>query len=456
MMRKLAFVALTCALLANPALANDGRNLLSIDVRDADISDVIALLAAESGVNVLTDGSVKPERITVHLHAVTFTDALRAIAAAHALQIHSESGILVVGTAEAMSRRGAGTVLPLRHAQPDDVARELADALPAGTVIDPDKRTGTVMVGGDADTIARARKLIAMLDSAPDGDAATAIVTVSYRLRYLRPDPVVTKLKSVVTEGAIIADDEQNAVLVTGSKRVQAAARSFIGSVDLPSTQVMFEVKVADVTPINEASNFGLEFGGFDLQGQPLPGAAAYNFVSGTVPVYVTLNTMVSKGRASILATPKLVTVNNKEADLSIGETYPIVYSTSVFGGQNVQYVDIGVHLRLTPTIGSDGSVTAELHPDYSELVGFTPTGYPIVANRKIDSTLRVEDNQTIVLGGLMRDTSNETISRVPWISDIPVIGKLFQNKQSAHERDEIVFLITPHVIYPGVAPPAR
>jgi type II secretory pathway component GspD/PulD (secretin) len=150
------------------------------------------------------------------------------------------------------------------------------------------------------------------------------------------------------------------------------------------------------------------------------------------------------------LATPKLVTINNKEADLSIGETYPIVYSTSVFGGQNVQYVDIGVHLRLTPTIGADGSVIAELHPEYSELVGFTPTGYPIVANRKIDSTLHVRDNETIVLGGLMRETSTETISKIPGLGDIPILGKLFQNKQSTHERDEIVFLITPHVVYPG------
>ena len=67
-----------------------------------------------------------------------------------------------------------------------------------------------------------------------------------------------------------------------------------------------------------------------------------------------------------------------------------------------------------------------------------------------------VQDNQTIVLGGLMRDTSNETISKVPGLSEIPIIGKIFQNKQTAHERDEIVFLITPHVIYPGAEPPVK
>ena len=64
--------------------------------------------------------------------------------------------------------------------------------------------------------------------------------------------------------------------------------------------------------------------------------------------------------------------------------------------------------------------------------------------------------DQTIVLGGLMRDVSNETITRVPGLSNIPILGNFFKNKQSNHERDEIVFLITPHVIYPNQAPPQR
>jgi type II secretory pathway component GspD/PulD (secretin) len=447
-------VALACGVLTCAgAVAASGT--ISIDVRDVDITQVIALLSAESGVNVVTDGSVKPERVTIHLHGVTFQAALRAIVGTHALQVRRENGILIVGATETMNRRGESVLLPLRHARPDDVAKELVDALPEGTVIIPDKRTASVGVAGDDATTSRARKLVEALDAAPFADATVA-TTKSYRLRFSRPDDLVAKLKTVVPDGAFIADEQQNAVLVTGGEAVQASAQSLIANVDRASPQVMFEVKVADVTPVNDASNFGLEFGGLDLQGQPIPGAIAYAFTNGTIPVNVRLNALVSKGRASILATPKLVTINNKEADLSIGETYPIVYSTSVLGGQNVQYVDIGVHLRLTPTIGTDGSVTAELHPEYSELVGFTPGGYPIVANRKIDSTLRVQDNETIVLGGLMRDTSSETVSKIPGLSDIPIIGKIFQNKSTAHERDEIVFLITPHVIYPGVAPPVR
>jgi type II secretory pathway component GspD/PulD (secretin) len=432
-----------------------GGRAITIDAHDVDISDVIALLAADSGTNVVTDRSVKAERITVHLHGVTFEEALRAITLAHGLTVRREGAILIVESGATADGASQSVVFALHHAQAEDVGKELTAALPQGAVVVADKRTGAVFVGGDETTTERARALVAVLDSARLSDAGGP-KTASYALRYLRPDDAVAKLKALLPDGNALPDEEQNAVLISGSERVQAHAQALLAQIDVASPQVMFEVKVADVTPVNDSSNVGFEFGGLDLAGQPLPGAAAYAFTTGTIPVNVRLNLLVTKGHAQILATPKLVTINNKEADLTIGETYPIVYSTSVLGGQNVQYVDIGVHLRLTPTIGSDGSVTADLHPEYSELVGFTSTGYPIVANRKIDSTLRVADNQTIVLGGLMRDTSSETIDKVPGLGDIPIIGGLFKNKQTSHERDEIVFLITPHVIYTGRPAPQK
>lgn len=453
MKRALAVLLCCCAL--SFARASAATPVLSIDVQNAEIADVIALLAAESGHNLVTDASVKPEKITLHLHGVTYEQALQAIASTHALQVRYGDGVTIVGAAETMNRDGTAEVFPLLHAQADDVAKEIAGALPEGTVVFADKRTGSVVVGGDPRTVGRARSLVAALDTsgpAIGGQRATQ----AYTLRYLRPDDVVATLKAAIPDGVFLPELPQNAVLVGGGERVQVLASQLIATIDVASPQVMFEVKVADVTPINDSSNVGIEFGGLDLQGNPLPGSATFSLTGGTVPLYGRLNLLVSKGRASILATPKLVTVNNKEADLSIGETYPIVYSTSVFGGQNVQYVDVGVHLRLTPTIGSDGSVTAELHPEYSELIGYTSTGYPIVANRKIDSTLRVMDGATIVLGGLLRDTSNETREKIPGLGDLPLIGGLFKNKSTNHERDEIVFLITPHVIYPGSEPPGK
>jgi type II secretory pathway component GspD/PulD (secretin) len=95
------------------------------------------------------------------------------------------------------------------------------------------------------------------------------------------------------------------------------------------------------------------------------------------------------------------------------------------------------------------------MHPEYSAIQGFVG-GYPVIANRRVDSTLRVRNNETIVLGGLMREIDSQTLTKLPGLANIPVIGKIFENKERTHQRDEVIFLITPHVIYPNTTPPTQ
>lgn len=460
-MKRLFLAVILAVATILPCAAQTAR--INIDVHEADLSDVIALLAAQSGTNIVADSSIKPERVTLHLHGVTFQDALTVLVQSHDLQVRRQNGILIVGTSESMNRRygdandprsAKTAVLTLLHASPDDIAREIAGGLPDGTVIVPDKRTASVIVTGSEDTIARARELVTALD-APAYAANSGNLAHVYKLRFLKPSEVTSSLKDVLPDGSYVADDAQNAIVVSGNEEIQHTADQFLRSMDVPSPQVLFEVRVADLEPENDQSNVGLEFGGYDLTGQPISGAATYAFAHNSIAINARLNALVSQGRAQILATPRLVTLNNKEADLLIGQTYPVVYYDARLGGQQVQFVDIGVKLRLTPTIGPDGSVTAEMHPEYSAIQGFVG-GYPVIANRKVDSTLRVKDDQTIVLGGLLRDIDSETITKVPFLANIPVFGKIFQNRERTHVRDEVVFLITPHVIFPNTPLPVK
>lgn len=460
-MKRFALVLLFVLATTFPCAASGGR--ISIDVHDAQLTDVIALLAAQAGTNIVADDSVKQDKVTLHLRDVSFEDALTVLVRSHDLQVHRQNGILIVGSSESMNRRYAGAndsrsattvVLTLAHAGPDEVAKELVPGLPEGTVIVPDKRTASVIVTGNADTVERARRLVSALD-APEYSVNSADLAHVYRLRYLKPSEITASLKSVLPDGSYVADDLQNAIVVSGNEEVQHTAEQFLRSMDVPSAQVLFEVRVADLEPVNEQSDVGLEFGGYDLSGQPISGAATYAFTRNSLAINARLNAMVSQGHAQILATPKLVTLNNKEADLLIGQTYPVVYYDARLGGQQVQFVDVGVKLRLTPTIGADGSVTAEMHPEYSAIQGFVG-GYPVIANRKVDSTLRVKDDQTIVLGGLLRDIDSQTVTKIPFLADIPVFGKVFQNREHQRTRDEVIFLITPHVILPNATPPTN
>jgi type II secretory pathway component GspD/PulD (secretin) len=131
---------------------------------------------------------------------------------------------------------------------------------------------------------------------------------------------------------------------------------------------------------------------------------------------------------------------------LLVGQSYPIVYFDARTGTQQVQFVNVGVNLTVSPTIGVDGAITTELSTDYSQFISFV-SNFPVIGTRKAQSTLRVRDGETIVIAGLFSDVDQSTVSKVPFLGDIPILGEIFKNRQHSHTKDEIVFLITPHLV---------
>ncbi|BDE06384.1 hypothetical protein WPS_16600 [Vulcanimicrobium alpinum] len=452
-MRRLATTALALLLAASPAQAQGDR--ITLDAREVELADVIRLLGAQSGRNVVADGSVKPQRITLRLARVTFDEALATLVSAYGLQIHRDGAILLVGESASMNRRypddaAAGAartnVFSLAHARPDDVVPALQSALPPGTVVVGDKRTGTVLVtGGDA-TVARAHALVAALD-APAFGRGGSVTTASIALHNVRASEALRALKGSVPDGAMVADDRQNVVVVSGNAELQATARTLLAGLDGPGRQVMFEVRVADVEPVNDQSNVGIEYAGAGFgAGSGAVGQFPYTLTKSSLVVNTQLNLLVQKGKARILAQPRIATLNNREASLLVGSQYPVVTVNQQTGYPSVQTIDVGVRLRVTPTIGEDGAITAELHPEYSSIIGFN-SSFPIIANRKVDAVLHVRDGETIVLGGLFEDVDSETITKLPLLGDLPVLGGFFRNRQATHNKDEVVFFITPRVL---------
>jgi type II secretory pathway component GspD/PulD (secretin) len=450
--RRLLGITLSLALFAGAPVAAQPP-MLSIDAHGTDLRDVIALLATQSGVNLVPDGSIKPTPVTLRLHDVSFDEALATITQAYGLQTHRDGRIILVGDAAVMSRRypddgsTAGTktaVIALAHAHPDDLRPALAEALPAGTVVISDRRTGSLIVSANATTIERARGLVAALDApAQTGGAGAAFHVV--RLHNVKASDAVKSLRGSFPDNVLVADDRENVVVVNGDEDVTANARALLASLDGPGKQVMFEVRVADLSPQIDSSNVGVQYGGTGY-GSGALAQIPYLLTRSSLAINAQLNALVQTGRASILAQPRIATLNNKEATLLVGETYPVVTTNLQTGYPTVTNVDIGVKLRLTPTIGEDGSITAELHPEYSQITGFN-NSFPIIANRKVDSTLRVRDGETIVLGGLFSDIDSDTVTKLPFLGDIPILGAVFRNRAHTHNRDEVVFYITPHIL---------
>jgi type IV pilus assembly protein PilQ len=448
----IAKLALTVLLVVAPVLPARAADRISVDARDTELADVIRLVGLQSGRNVVADGSIKAQRITFRLRDVDVDTALSTLAQAYNLQTHREGNIILIGDAAAMNRRyseltGTGSprteIFTLARAKPEELSAALLAALPIGTIAVPDKRTASVLVTANAATMERARALVVALD-VPAGAGGT-VTSIAVPLHNVRPTEALKALHGTIPDSALVADDRGNAVVVTGTSELQASAKTLLAALDAPARQVMFEVRVADVKPVDENTNVGIEFGGTGF-GASARAQVPYTLTRSSLAVNAQINALIQSGHAQILATPRIATVNNREASILVGEQYPIVTVNQQTGFPSVHTIDVGVRLRLTPTIGADGTITAEIHPEYSQIVGYN-AGVPIVANRKVDATLRVADGETIILGGLFKDVSSETISKVPFLGDIPGLGVFFRNKQRAHSRDEVVFFITPRLL---------
>ena len=255
------------------------QGLFSLDVRDADLIDVIRLLATESGTNMVADSSVGQARVTLRLHDVSFDQAVSALSNACELTTRRDGNVMTFLRMPASARGGAHRV------------------------------------------------------------------TTAIGLRYARAADVAKQLRGVLPDGSFLADERVNAILISGEKPVQATARELVRALDRRTPQVMFEVRVADVVAANDNSNVGVVFGGAGAGGGP--GQTLYTFANRSIAINATLNALVSQNHAKVLATPRLVTQNNREADLLVGQSYPVVTQNTAGSSttQQVQYIDIGVKL---------------------------------------------------------------------------------------------------------------
>jgi len=370
-------------LLTLPSRSTDAATL-SLDVRDVDIYDAVRLLSTQGSTNVVVDSSVQHRPITLRLQNVSFDEALSTLARSNDLESVRVGKIVYLGTADDINRRYASTI------------------------------------------------------------------DVSLSMHYVKASDALKALEAtlpIVPPATAYASDQQNALVMVGPERFISHARSIVRRIDRPGQQVRYEVRVTDLTP-TESSNIGFLFGGVDENGQPQAGSGSTvtSFLRNSLAVNATINALVTKGEARILARPSISSLNNVPASLLVGEQYPIVYFDARTGTQQVQFVNVGVNLSVTPTIGADGAITTDLETDYSQVTG-TIANFPIVTTRKAQSTLRVSDGDTIVIAGLFSDVDRSTMTKVPFLGDIPFIGEVFRNRMRDRSKDEVVFLITPHLV---------
>ena len=431
----------------------DGGRIV-LDATDADLVDVLAFLGVLGRANVLADASVPHVKVSIHLRDITVDAAFSALASAYGLVLTQRDSVyLVSSSGRAATGLTETDTVPVTSTDAlSEVARAVSAANPAVTVIAP-SGFRVIVISGPVGAVSQARS---MLNGLLAAGLATPAPTVAIPVNNLAASEALTQLKAlgiVSRYSSVVADDPRGQLLVNGPAADVNRIEVALSSMTRDPLQVTYSVQVLDLEPTNDSSNIGALWNGVDSTGHVSTGSTYYGFTSKMIPVNVTINALIAQGSATVLARPKISVENRKTAKLLVGTTYPIVITNSgLVGGSQVQFVQIGVLLQLTPTLYANGTIHTDLQTTYSEIVGTEPVSqYPIIGTRTVSSTLNGIDGQSIVLAGLFSDVRSETLSRVPFLSNIPVFGEVFKNRAKSQTKDEIVFVLTPHI---GVSAP--
>ena len=365
--------------------------------------------------------------------------------------------------------------------------------------VSADVRTNSLLVSGSKSGRQQVKGIIRQLDR-PKVKSAEISTEVVY-LRYAKAEDLAKVLSGttaniVSTEATakggagtqkaeitIFADTATNSLVIRAEPEIHKNLLQVIRRLDVRRAQVMVEAVIAEVSE-DLSKSLGVQLGVFNSSGSTAPIAAtsypgsAFSLaevVSGSLPAGVgmllgigggeagstqfgaLMNALSSDAATNILSTPTLVTMDNVEASMVIGQNVPFLTGSSTTTNgvttpfQTIERQDIGITLKIKPQINAGNSMMLQIDQEVSSLAASNASASDLITNKRSFSTqVMVEDGQLLVLGGLMEDTYRDTLQKVPILGDLPFIGKAFRNTTTVKAKQNLMVFIHPMILRDG------
>ncbi|MHB9155782.1 MAG: type IV pilus secretin PilQ [Endomicrobiales bacterium] len=411
---------------------------ITVDFEEADIRDVLRILSMKSGINIIYGGDVNGT-ITMRLENVPFDKAFETILSLKGL-VGQEQGanILRVATpakiAEERSQAVTFTkVFPLNYAKGEEVKSNLDSIRSAegrrGN-ISVDARTNSLIITDTPEGLSSVERIISDLDRKP------AQVIIEARI-----------VEVVLTDDLDLGISWQYAdtpVNTPGNVIAIGATKSEVSSQAMGSGAIGGNTVVTPLAP--GAGGTGVAFPASAVSGQM--SGISFGIIQNQLRLNGMLSALAQKGLSKILSTPKVTTINNKEARIMVGQKIPFTTTTVTPTGstQSTNFLDVGIKLTVTPTINIDQKITLAVHPEVSLFVRADAAG-PVIGTREAQTTVLVNNGETVVIGGLITEDEKKLGTQVPLLGDLPVIGYLFKRDFRTKERTELLVFLTPQIV---------
>lgn len=276
-----------------------------------------------------------------------------------------------------------------------------------------------------------------------------------------------------IGQARITYDPETRSVIVVSDDDTADHIKQVVTQLDRPAPQVLIKVVFLEVT-YNKGSDIGvsgsynknlfpstLNSSSFSQNFDGLPGlvSGAGTFTVIANDFQATLRAIAEAGKVEVLSRPSILARNNQEATITVGQQVPLITNVRYdnFGNQinGITYQDVGIILTVTPFITSDGMVEMVLAPEISSVsdssvnisTGTNSVAAPVINIRSADTVVVTPDRQTVVIGGLMSTRKNESVSKIPLLGDIPLLGAAFRRKVKENEKTELLIFLTPTIV---------
>lgn len=395
---------------------NDGK--VTLDVSNGDLEDIIRSIVEQSDVEIITYGSLKSE-INAKLNDVPLTEALALLLGGTRFTFVQKDNVLLIGDRNTATPSGMALskseLIHLCHIKADNIPAILPKDIPT-TNVRVIKEQNALLISGTSEDIVQAREFLKTID----------IPTPQVRI-----DAVIVEFK-----------DNLNKEFGIRTGKVPALVDSSYVITPFPEHKYY-----------KGYQNFELGMSGKfikELWNGIFP-KNNWSFIKKVLPddFWSILSFLETQDKAKVLAQPSILTLNGNKASIDVSETQYFKVTTGV--NENLtsrfQPIKFGIQLDIVPWISQSGQITAEITPNVSNSEKTNNEGYPNVSTRSITTTVRLNDGETLVLGGLIKNQETAFNYKIPILGDIPILGVFFKHSGKTRIKSNLVVFITPHIV---------
>ena len=448
--------------------------LISLDIKGMDIRDVLKILSQKSGLNIVADKDVKGT-IVLYVKDVAVMDALNILVSTNDLAYELEGSLLRIMTDKTYERlhgekfddRTKTEIVRLDYANATEITKAITKMKTKIGKIIPDDSSNTIVLIDAPRNVKRMKDAISEMD--------VTLVTEVFSLDYANAESIKGKLEEMLSKnsGSMRFDERTNKIIVKDTPKKIEDIKKVVEAFDEKTREVVIDANIIEVTLYDKYSS-GIDWAAIatlgDIAIEGTTNLTTRLLGPNTIPSDLTISKkdgahstviklLETFGETNILSRPRITVADKEEAKILVGKKEAYVTSTTSQSDTtsvtsiSVNFIDVGLMLYVTPAINKDGFVTMKIKPEissaeYREFISEDKkTEVPIVSTSEVETTVLVKDGTTVIIGGLMKDTVTEYKEKIPFLGDVPLLGKLFSTKGKSKIKTELVILLTPHII---------